>query len=218
MSAYLLTDYLHTQGLKLPHPDVQAARLWLETVIRMAQAEIDRQLLWYDDANATLADRLPETAANHALLRAAYLALDALLSRYPATAAVYLLHPQHGLIRLAAQGLPLPARLDSTQAAEPLHPVQRSAHSGWLALVEDIDQWRQWDDWPAGADNGALSCMSLPVYGEDGRVLGVFYAEHAAARAFDAERQSACVGLVFALLPLLQQWHRTHAQHTENHE
>ncbi|MCP2041692.1 hypothetical protein L1281_002303 [Neisseria sp. HSC-16F19] len=217
MSADSLSDYLHTQGLKLPHGDVQAARLWLETVIRMAEAEIDRSVLWYADAAGALADRLPENADNHTLLRAAYLALDALLSRYPATAAVYLLHPEHGLVRLAAQGLPLPA-VFAPEQTEPLHPAVRSAQTGWLGLVDNIGLWRGWGDWPTGHDNGAQSCIALPVYGEDGRVLGVLYAEHADTQAFDAERQSAWVGLAFALLPLLQQWHHTHPPTEEHHE
>ena len=216
MSADFLSDYLRTQGLKLPQGDAQAALLWLETVIRMADAEIDRSVLWYADVSDTLADRLPENADNHVLLRAAYLALDALLSRYPATGAVYLLHSAHGLLRLAAQGLPLPAVL-ALEQAEPLHPAVRSAQTGWLGLVDNIGLWRDWGDWPIEHDNGALSCIALPVYGEDGRVLGVLYAEHADAQAFDAERQSAWVGLAFALLPLLQQWHHTHAL-TEKHE
>lgn len=218
MSADLVTDYLHTQGLTLPHADVRAAVLWLETVIRMAQAEIDRDILWYDDAaDGPLTDRLPENPENHTLLRGSYLALDALLSRYPATAAVYLSHPKHGLLRLAAQGKPLPTRF-APDGTEPLHPAPRSAQTGWLSLVDDIGQWRQWGDWPAENDNGAASCIALPVYGEDGRVLGTVYAEDDAPQAFDAERQSAWVGLSLALLPLLQQWQHTHAHTEKDHE
>ena len=215
-----ITDYLDTQGLKLPVDEVHMACLTAQTVINMAAAEIEHSLLWYGaEDGITLADGLPENPDNHALLRQLYLALDSLYSRCANTdaaidrAAIYLLlpanAPQHGgqLLRLVAQGQPLETLLPVDEAACWHHIASRSAETGWLNQVDDVAQWLALGELQGEQHRRSHSQLALPVYGQDGRVLGVVYAEAARPNAFDNDNLAQWVGLALALLPLLQQLH-----------
>lgn len=187
MSAWV-KDYLQTQGLKLSPEAVEMARLASATVMQLADTEIDHRILWYETSEGILAEHLTEDEAHHRWLRQAWLMLDALISRQPVhSAALYYPTAGHWL-RLVAQGEPQPMWLVADEADPDLHPAARSALSGWLQHEPGQDVVRS----------------AIPVYGDDGRVLGVLYVEYPPA---EAESLGHWIGLALALLPLLQALH-----------
>ena len=55
MTCAQVRDYLQTQGLKLPEQEVQMAMLVAQSVLELAQAEIDMSVLWYEENGFSLA-------------------------------------------------------------------------------------------------------------------------------------------------------------------
>lgn len=230
MPSLMIKDYLRTQGLTLAPDAVEMAYLTAQAVINVGAAEIERTLLWYRAADGVaLADSVADNAENHAVLRQIYLALDSLLTRLPSqSAAVYLNLPiqaqPHGgkLLRLVAQGRPMEAVLAVGGDAALFHLASRSAQTGWLNLVDDAAHWLAQGELKGDRHARCQSQMALPLYGGNGRVLGVVYVEDAQTVAFDAERQAHWIGLTLALLPLLQQlhsaWDTQHANTEKHHE
>ena len=49
MTCAQVRDYLQTQGLKLPEQEVRMAMLVAQSVLELAQAEIDMSVLWYEE-------------------------------------------------------------------------------------------------------------------------------------------------------------------------
>lgn len=223
MAALMIADYLRTQGLKLPLDAVQVAHLAAQTVIQMGVAEIDTGVLWYQDAEGALAEVLPPSSDNRHWLGQAHLALDSLYSRFPCrAAALYAPMADGRWWRLLGQGEVLETQLPQGEDALWQHVASRSAHSGWLNQVDDVARWLDWGELRGEQHRRCGSQLALPIYGGDGRVLGVLYAEDHAVAAFDEARLIYWVGLALALVPLLQQWQianeATHTEEEQNHE
>ncbi len=201
MSAALIRDYLLTQGLKLPVEDIQVALLAAQTVMAGGQASIEPQILWPQQVGFSLADHLPPSPEHSEVLRQIFMALDSFAEQQPAASvAVYLLQERQ-LLRLCAQGHALEALLavhpadDSTQIA---HLAARSAQTGWLNQIDDVQAWLDNGDL-GGSRHRPGSQLAIPVALESGRVLGVLYAEDGRTAAFSAAALSHWSGLALAL-------------------
>ena len=202
MSTALIQDYLRTQGLKLPLEAVQIAMLTAGSVMAAGKAEIEPEILWYRGADGALEQHLPRNEAHHARLRQIFMALDSAYTASPCrSAAVHLLHTPDCLLHLVAQGEPLEKLLaveQDLEAAHTAHLAARSAQTGWLNQIDDVAQWLQNGDL-VGSRHRPGSQLAVPVYAENGRVLGVVYLEHGHPAAFDEAAQSIWVGLALAL-------------------
>ena len=202
MSTALIQDYLRTQGLKLPLEAVQIAMLTAGSVMAAGKAEIEPEILWYRGADGALEQHLPRDEAHHARLRQIFMALDSAYTASPCrSAAVYLLHTPDRLLHLVAQGEPLEKLLaveQDLEAAHTAHLAARSAQTGWLNQIDDVARWLQNGDL-VGSRHRPGSQLAVPVYAENGRVLGVVYLEHGHPAAFDEAAQSIWVGLALAL-------------------
>ena len=202
MSTALIQDYLRTQGLKLPLEAVQIAMLTAGSVMAVGKAEIEPEILWYRGADGALEQHLPHDEAHHARLRQIFMALDSAYTASPCrSAAVYLLHTPDRLLHLVAQGEPLEKLLaveQDLEAAHTAHLAARSAQTGWLNQIDDVARWPQNGDL-VGNRHRPGSQLAVPVYAENGRVLGVVYLEHGEPDAFDEAAQSIWVGLALAL-------------------
>lgn len=206
MSVLLIQDYLQTQGLRLPKEDVHMACLAVQAVMNAGQAAIDRSVLWYANNEAVLAEHIEENAANEALLKQIFMALDSANSRMPEglSAVVYALMPSESgepyLLRLAQQGAVIEQRIAVNEASSWQYLPSRTAQTGWLNLANDTAKWLEWDELHGEHHSRNQSQMALPVCTESGRVLGVVHVEGAESEMFDEAAQTGWVGLAVALV------------------
>lgn len=202
MSAATIEDYLQTQGLKLPLEAVQVAMLAAGSVMAAGRAEIEPEVLWYRSEGGILAEHLPYTEANHAVLRRISMALDSVYTASPCrSAAIYLLDTRQKLLQLGGQGNPLEKLLPiekDMETAQTSHLAARSAQTGWLNQIDDVGKWLQSGDL-VGKRHRMGSQLAVPVCTGNGRVLGVVYLEDDAPAAFGESTQSLWVGLALAL-------------------
>ncbi|WMY91276.1 hypothetical protein [Snodgrassella communis] len=218
-------DYLQTQGLKVPAEEVQIATLAIQSVLELAQAEIDMSVLWYEENGFRLAQKfgLDEaalrqiqpvdlfTANNNSAytLRQMYLAFDSIASRHHNDAfAVYLYETDDKagqLYRLSAQGSKLPARIECGQQQVQQYLFARTVTTGWLNQVNDVQQWLA-DGSLSGKQTGA-SQLAAPITGEQGQILGVLYTTHQRNNAITDAELIDWTAMAIAIAPLLQNLH-----------
>lgn len=202
MSAALISDYLRTQGLKLPVEAVQVALLTAQTVMAGGQASIEPQLLWYRRSGGGLAEHLPQRPEHTEWLRRVFMALDSFHEAAPADlAALYWLAAPDKLVRLCSRGEEAEDVVAAEQdlAAEAVgHLAARSAQTGWLNQIDDVAAWLRNGDL-AGARHREGSQLAVPVCQSNGRVLGVLYLESRRPSAFDDAALSHWSGLALAL-------------------
>lgn len=194
-----IKDYLQTQGLKLNPEEVHIARLAIQTVMQQGQAVIEPKILFHD--------KLPEninTPQHEERFKRIFMALDSAITHYPIqTAVVYALLPeQQQLVRLSQQGQPIEQTLDINEEAAWQFLAVRSAHSGWLNIIEDNQEWLQQGELKGEHNLRAKSQMSLPICAENGQVFGILHLE--AQHPFTEEQQTYWVGVALALLVPLQ--------------
>jgi hypothetical protein len=218
-------DYLQTQGLKVPAEEVQIAILAIQSVLELAQAEIDMSVLWYEENGFRLAQKFGLdqaalrqiqpvdlfTANNNSAytLRQMYLAFDSIASRHHNDAfAVYLYETDDKagqLYRLLAQGNKLPARIECGQQQVQQYLFARTATTGWLNQVNNVQQWLA-DGSLSGKQTGA-SQLAAPITGEQGQILGVLYTTHQHNNAITDAELIDWTALAIAITPLLQNLH-----------
>ncbi|PIT19430.1 hypothetical protein BGI36_10400 [Snodgrassella communis] len=218
-------DYLQTQGLKVPAEEVQMAILAIQSVLELAQAEIDMSVLWYEENGFRLAKKfgLDQTAlrqiqpvdlftANNNsayTLCQMYLAFDSIASRHHNdTFAVYLYETDDKagqLYRLLAQGSKLPARIECGQQQVQQYLFARTATTGWLNQVNNVQQWLA-DGSLSGEQTGA-SQLAAPITREQGQILGVLHATHQHNNAITDAELIDWTALAIAITPLLQNLH-----------
>ncbi|SCB79058.1 MULTISPECIES: hypothetical protein [Snodgrassella] len=218
-------DYLQTQGLKVPAEEVQMAILAIQSVLELAQAEIDMSVLWYEENGFRLAQKFGLdqaalrqiqpvdlfTANNNSAytLRQMYLAFDSIASRHHNdTFAVYLYETDDKagqLYRLLAQGSKLPARIECGQQQVQQYLFARTATTGWLNQVNDVQQWLA-DGNLSGEQTGA-SQLAAPITGEQGQILGVLHTTHQHNNAITDAELIDWTALAIAITPLLQNLH-----------
>ncbi|MCO6519969.1 MAG: hypothetical protein J6582_02905 [Snodgrassella sp.] len=218
-------DYLQTQGLKVPAEEVQMAILAIQSVLELAQAEIDMSVLWYEENGFRLAQKFGLdqaalrqiqpvdlfTANNNSAytLRQMYLAFDSIASRHHNdTFAVYLYETDDKagqLYRLLAQGSKLPARIECGQQQVQQYLFARTATTGWLNQVNDVQQWLT-DGSLSGKQTGA-SQLAAPITGEQGQILGVLHTTHQHNNAITDAELIDWTALAIAITPLLQNLH-----------
>ncbi|PIT21190.1 hypothetical protein [Snodgrassella communis] len=218
-------DYLQTQGLKVPAEEVQISILTIQSVLELAQAEIDMSVLWYGENGFRLAQKFGLdqaalrqiqpvdlfTANNNSAytLRQMYLAFDSIASRHHNdTFAVYLYETDDKagqLYRLLAQGNKLPARIECGQQQVQQYLLARTATTGWLNQVNNVQQWLA-DGSLSGEQTGA-SQLAAPITGEQGQILGVLYTTHQHNNAITDAELIDWTALAIAITPLLQNLH-----------
>lgn len=218
-------DYLQTQGLKVPAEEVQIAILAIQSILELAQAEIDMSVLWYEENGFRLAQKfgLDQAAlrqiqpvdlfnANYNsayTLRQMYLAFDSIASRHHNdTFAIYLYETDDKagqLYRLLAQGNKLPARIECGQQQVQQYLFARTATTGWLNQVNNVQQWLA-DGSLSGEQTGA-SQLAAPITGEQGQILGVLHTTHQYNNAITDAELIDWTALAIAITPLLQNLH-----------
>lgn len=214
-------EYLDTQGLKLPIEDIEMAVIAAQTVLRVAQAEIDTSVLWYYENHFSLAEKLGvnlDSTANHTVtdlftannnsiqtLRQLYLAIDSWRSRYQNQSVALYLSEKNAtsnyLVRLVSQGCVLPAYIQCDEAQMQQYLFVRTARTGWLNLIDDVDQWLK-DGSLSGRQPG-LSQLSLPITNEYVQVFGVIFATHERIKSFSEAELINWIGMALAIVPLV---------------
>ena len=219
----VIKDYLQTQGLKLSLDDVAVAMLAAQTVLAIGQGEVDGGILWYAEDEVVLREWLPEAAQQGHALRQVFLALDATLQRSPAaSAAVYWLGDAQilplvqlpSLLRLAAQGQPMPAVISVSGDSALRFLPSRVAQTGWLVSIDDVADWLV-DGSLIGPQPG-ISQLALPISDEEGQILGVVFVADERSRFCDPEAMIPWVGLALALSPFMREWLPNNNAHTDN--
>lgn len=213
MSTARIKDYLQTQGLKLPLMELQTALAGIQAVMHHGRAEIDHTLLWHDNSENRLSPAVPYNTETEMCLRQIFMALDSTFSQCPTTAqpqsaVVYLLLPETPpvLLRLTQQGKIVESRLTVDESCLNQHLAQRSAHTGWLNIVNEVPTWLDSGDLQGTHHQRAASQIALPVCADSGAVLGVIYLESGSKNGFaDAENQVPWVALAVALAKPLQE-------------
>ncbi|NUE67210.1 hypothetical protein [Snodgrassella sp. ESL0253] len=225
MACAQVRDYLQTQGLKISAEEVRMAMLAVQSVLELAQAEIDMSVLWYEENGFSLAQKFGlNTAVLHQLqptdlftvnnnsaytLRQMYLALDSIASRYHNdTFALYLYESDDEagqLYRLLAQGSKLPARIECGQQQVQQYLFARTATTGWLNQVNNVQQWLA-DGSLVGEQVGA-SQLAVPVTSEQGQILGVLYTTHQHDNAITEAELIDWIAMAIVITPLLQNLH-----------
>lgn len=225
MTCAQVRDYLQTQGLKLPVQEIQMAMLATQSVLELAQAEIDLSVLWYEENGFSLAEKfnlntnalrqthpadLFTSKDNIAYtLRQLYLALDSVASRHHNdTFALYLYegNDEAGeLFRLLARGCQLPVILKCDQQQINQYLFARTAITGWLNQVNDVQSWLN-DGSLSGKQNSA-SQLAVPVSGDQGQRLGVLYAAHQQPDAITDTELIEWIALAMVATPLLYNLH-----------
>jgi hypothetical protein len=215
-------DYLQTQGLKVPTEEVQMAMLAVQSVLELAQAEIDMSILWYEENGFSLAQKFglnsealrqvhPTdlfTANNNSTytLRQLYLALDSIASRHHNdTFALYLYEANDEagqLYRLLARGSNLPVKLECEQQQVQQYLFVRTASTGWLNQVNNVQQWLA--DGSLIGEQVNASQLAVPVTNEQGQVLGVLYTAHQHNNAITEAELIDWTALAIVITPLLQ--------------
>lgn len=195
-----IRNFLQTQGLTLDVDAVRIAQIATQTVIEHGQACIESCVLYPQD------QYIPRTPENELHLKYIFMALDSMFTQYPCqSAAVYALLPENTLLlRLAAQG----ALIENHIPVDDKHALQflaaRSAHTGWLNIVNNIKQWIQNNEL-APNNQRSTTQMSIPITDDTGHVFGVVHLEHIHNQLFTEEIQAAWIGFSLAILPILQQ-------------
>lgn len=225
MTCAQVRDYLQTQGLKLPVQEIQMAMLVTQSVLELAQAEIDLSVLWYEENGFSLAEKfnlntnalrqthpvdLFTSKDNIAYtLRQLYLALDSVASRHHNdTFALYLYegNDEAGeLFRLLARGCQLPAILKCDQQKINQYLFARTAITGWLNQVNDVQSWL--NDGSLSGKQNAASQLAVPVSGDQGQILGVLYAAHQLPDAITDTELIEWIALAMVATPLLYNLH-----------
>lgn len=210
MSVLLIQDYLQTQGLRLPKDDVHVACMMVQTVMNMGSASIERSVLWYANEEAVLAEHIEENAANEALLKQIFMALDSVSSRSRGqqSAVVYALMPSESgepyLLRIAQQGAVIEQKIVVNEENSWQYLPSRTAATGWLNIADDVAKWLDWEEIKGLHHGRSQSQMALPICTENGKVLGVIQVEHAGKDAFGDEVQTDWVALAVALAEPMQ--------------
>lgn len=225
MTCAQVRDYLQTQGLKLPVQEIQMAMLATQSVLELAQAEIDLSVLWYEENGFSLAEKfnlntnalrqthpadLFTSKDNIAYtLRQLYLALDSVASRHHNdTFALYLYegNDEAGeLFRLLARGCQLPAILKCDQQQINQYLFARTAITGWLNQVNDVQSWL--NDGSLSGKQNAASQLAVPVSSDQGQILGVLYAAHQQPDAITDTELIEWIALAMVATPLLYNLH-----------
>lgn len=205
-----IKDYLQTQGLKLPLTELQVAYAGIQAVMTHGQAEIDRTLLWCEHTEHSLSSTIPQTTENEQLIRSIFMALDSTFSRASNTvqsAVVYLMLPEKPpiLLRINNQGESIEHYLSVQEETLSDHLAKRSAHTGWLNIVDNVSTWQKNGDLQGAHHQRSASQIALPVCAESGAVLGIVYLESHQPNAFaNEETQTPWVALAIALIEPLQ--------------
>ncbi len=204
MSRLLIQDYLQMQGLRLAVEEVCMAQVALQAVMNVGEASIERRILWYANDEAELAGHIEEHAANEALLKQIFMALDSVCSRAQVqSAVVYALMPSESgdayLLRLAQQGVALEQKIMLDEENGWRYLPVRAAQTGWLNIANDVSKWLALEEIRGEHHGRSGSQMALPVCTANGSVLGVVQVEHQEKEAFDEAAQAAWVGLAVAL-------------------
>ncbi|ROV57279.1 hypothetical protein [Neisseria chenwenguii] len=204
MPALLIKDYLQTQGLKLPADNVRAAYLAAQAVMNLGSASIERGILWPEHGGWRLADHVAADAANEALLRQIFMALDSAYSRTAnvRSAALYAqMLSENGakLVQLTRQGEMLEPLLDVNDDNSRVYLACRTAQSGWLNLADDVPYWLDLGEIEGSRNEGGKSQLSAPVCTESGAVLGVLHVEFNDKKQTDEVAQTEWVALALAL-------------------
>lgn len=225
MTCAQVRGYLQTQGLKLPVQEIQMAMLVTQSVLELAQAEIDLSVLWYEENGFSLAEKfnlntnalrqthpadLFTSKDNIAYtLRQLYLALDSVASRHHNdTFALYLYegNDEAGeLFRLLARGCQLPAILKCDQQKINQYLFARTAITGWLNQVNDVQSWL--NDGSLSGKQNAASQLAVPVSGDQGQILGVLYTAHQQPDAITDTELIEWIALAMVATPLLYNLH-----------
>lgn len=221
MSGNAVREYLTTQGLNLPADEVEMAVLAVQTILQMAQAEIDTSVIWYEENNFNLATKLgvniqdiyssqdqdifkSENNIVHTL-RQLYLAIDSWCSRHQDLCVSLFLFENTTtskcLVRLISHGLTLPAYLSCDQQHQQQYLFVRSATTGWLSQIDDIDEWLK-DGSLNGIQIGA-SQLSVPITDIQGQVLGVLYVSHTHKNAFAKSELIDWIAMAVAIVPFM---------------
>jgi hypothetical protein len=231
MACAQVRDYLQTQGLKISAEEVRMAMLAVQSVLELAQAEIDMSVLWYEECGFSLARKFGlNTVVLHQLqptdlftvnnnsaytLRQMYLALDSIASRYHNdTFALYLYESDDEvgqLYRLLAQGCKLPARIECGQQQVQQYLFARTATTGWLNQVNNVQQWLA-DGSLIGEQVGA-SQLAVPVTSEQGQILGVLYTTHQHDNAITEAELIDWIAMAIVITPLLRNLHNASTAH-----
>ncbi len=225
MSRKAVCEYLNTQGLTLPAEEVEMAVLAAQTVLHMAQAEIDHSVLFHQDDQTNLTqklgineqpsavrdkvDCLTATDDSLSMMRQLFLAIDSWYSRHRnLSVGLYLMEKHetdHYLLRLVNRGEILPTYIHCDEQQMQLNLFVRTAFTGWLYLIEDINEWLQ-DGSLTGTQTG-LSQLSLPVNDDEGRVIGVIFVSHETIEAFNTTQLIDWIGMAIAIEPLMVNLH-----------
>lgn len=226
MACAQVHDYLQTQGLKLSADQVQMAMLAAQSVLTLAQAEIDMSVIWYQENGFSLAEKLGvNTASLHQLqpaelftannnstytLRQMYLALDSIASRHHNEIfALYLYELDEiagQLYRLLSRGSSLPAQIVCGQQQVQQYLFARTATTGWLNQVNNVQHWLS--DGSLTGEQAAHSQLAIPVTNSQGKVLGVLYAAHIQPNAIIEAELIDWTALAIVIPPLLQNLHQ----------
>lgn len=233
MTCAQVRDYLQTQGLKLPEQEVRMAMLVAQSVLELAQAEIDMSVLWYEENGFSLAEKfnlntnalrqthpadLFTSKDNIAYtLRQLYLALDSIASRHHNDVfALYLYEGNNEageLCRLLARGYHFPAVLSCAQQQLNQYLFARTASTGWLNQINNVQMWIN-DSSLTGGQSGA-SQLAVPVTGEEGQVLGVLFAAHQQQDAITDTELIDWIALAMVITPLMHNLHNAATTHTK---
>ncbi|STZ75612.1 GAF domain-containing protein [Bergeriella denitrificans] len=210
MPASLIRDYLQTQGLKLPQDDVRIAYAAAQAVMDLGRASVDRSVLWYACDGVALADYLPQTEENEALLKQVFMALDSVYSRqaHIRSAVVYAHLPAEEtgaqLVCLSRQGELIEHCLSVDEAAGQSHLPCRTAQSGWLNICNDSAHWLAIGELAGEHNLRSGAQFTAPVCTAGGAVLGVVHVEFDDKDRADEAAQAEWTALALALAAPLQ--------------
>lgn len=233
MTCAQVRDYLQTQGLKLPEQEVRMAMLVAQSVLELAQAEIDMSVLWYEENGFSLARKFnlsPDslyqihpadlfTANENSVytLRQLYLVFDSIASRHHNDVfALYLYEGNNEageLCRLLARGYHFPAVLNCDQQQVNQYLFARTASTGWLNQINNVQMWIN-DSSLTGQQSGA-SQLAVPVTGEEGQVLGVLFAAHQQQDAITDTELIDWIALAMVITPLMHNLYNAATTHTK---
>lgn len=225
MTRNVVCEYLNIQGLKLPIEEVQMAVLAVQSVLQVAQAEIDLNILWYQENHISLAQMLGvDCSKAHQLkpvdifsindnsvytLRQLYLAIDSCCTRYHnQSVAVYLCQSDNTpnqLVRLVSLGNTYPASICCDLQQMQQYLFVRTAVTGWLNQIDDVEEWLK--DGNLCGKQTATSQLAIPITNEQEQVLGVIFVTHTRSHAFTQSEVIDWVALAIAIVPLMMNLH-----------
>lgn len=200
-----IQDYLQTQGLKLPIETIQIAWTTAQMVMQNGQALIEPEVFLHEH----LPDELKQPA-HYRDFQALFMALDSACSQNDArvqSAVIYGFSQENQqLIRLAQFGQPLETLLNVNEEQAWHYLAVRTAHSAWANLAENTEKWLEIKELIGEHHRRSAAQLSLPITAEDGRIFGVLHAEFAQTSDLTIEIQAILLGLVLAILPMMQTW------------